>query len=60
MELEKNCSLNFLDLKNQKTKDSLDVSIYRKPTATDVVIHTTSNQPYIIKIAAFHSMYVCI
>ena len=48
-------SINFLKLTISFTDDNkFDFSIYRKPTATDLVINKQSNHPTKHKHAAFH------
>jgi hypothetical protein len=45
MEEENNKQINFLYLSITKTHNSLQVGIFRKPTATDIMIHNTSCYP---------------
>jgi hypothetical protein len=44
-ELEQNNTINFLGTTIHKTHDSIEISIYRKPTFTDTIIPYTSNHP---------------
>jgi hypothetical protein len=56
-EYEINRTLNFLDLSITKDKNQKhSFNIYRKPTTTDTLIHSSSNHPTQHKHAAFHSM----
>lgn len=55
MEIEKNSSINFLDLTITKVQEHLEFSIYRKPTQTDHTIPHDSNHPFRYKIAAFNT-----
>ena len=45
IELEKDNILNFLDISILQCKNTLDFKIFRKHTATDVIIPSTSNHP---------------
>ena len=56
LEIEQNNSINFLDLTINKTNNTHTYKIYRKPTTTDMVIHSTSNHPTQHKHAAFNHM----
>ncbi|XP_036320425.1 uncharacterized protein LOC118734935 [Rhagoletis pomonella] len=58
MEQEMQGKLNYLDLtiKINKSTNSLQYEIFRKPTATDIIIHNTSNHPHQHKKAAFRQM----
>ncbi|XP_017464979.1 PREDICTED: importin subunit beta-like [Rhagoletis zephyria] len=58
MDKEKKGKLNYLDLtiKINKTTNRLEYEMYRKPTATDTVIHETSNHPQQHKNAAFRQL----
>ena len=56
LEVEDNGKLNFLDLTVSRHGNKIQFGIYRKPTATDIVIHATSHHPVTHKMAAFHSM----
>lgn len=56
MELEDNNKLNFLDIQISKLPEKLDYNIFRKPTCTDTIIPSTSNQSMQIKLSVFHSM----
>lgn len=55
MEVEQSGALNFLDLKIYKNNSNLEFGIYHKPTATDTVIHSSSNHPHNHKMASFNS-----
>ena len=56
LELEKEDSINFLDLNIRKSQDNnLSFKTYRKPTATDATIHINSHHPYAQKMAAYNS-----
>jgi hypothetical protein len=54
--IEENNTINYLDLTLIRQKDSIDISIFRKPTTTDATIHYTSNHPIEHKLAAFRYM----
>ena len=56
LEVEDDGRLNFLDLTVSRNENKVQFNIYRKPTATDIVIHATSHHPMSQKMAAFHSM----
>ena len=58
MELEHENTINYLDLTISKNHDTnqLTFEIYRKPTATDTIIHATSNHPQQHKIAAIRHL----
>ena len=45
MEMEKENSINFLDVSILKNNESLEFKIYRKTTATNTIIPSNSNQP---------------
>ncbi|XP_050510523.1 uncharacterized protein LOC126887180 [Diabrotica virgifera virgifera] len=55
MELESSNSINFLDISITRLDDHFNFGIYRKPTQTDHVIHSTSNHPLSHKLSAFRS-----
>jgi hypothetical protein len=55
MELEENEYINFLDKNIHRNLIKLDMRIFRKPTSTDVIPHS-SNHPASHKSAAFHYM----
>jgi hypothetical protein len=42
VEYEENGNVNFLDLTIHRTNKDLSASIFRKPTATDIMIHHDS------------------
>jgi hypothetical protein len=46
--------INFLDLSIEKTHNNLQLGIYRKPAATDLIIHYDSWHPYEHKRAAIN------
>ena len=56
IETEKNNKINYLDIEIQSKEDTLIFGIYRKPTATDVIIHKTSCHPPEHKHAAIRHM----
>ena len=45
METETDNSINFLDISIQNERNKLSINIYRKPTATDVIIPKDSCHP---------------
>ena len=46
-------TISFLDLHITRKNDTLDINIYRKPTATDTTINYYSNHPTEQKLAAY-------
>jgi hypothetical protein len=48
-----NNTLPNLDLSITRNDNNIELNIYRKPSYTDIMIHYTSNHPYIHKLAAF-------
>ena len=58
VEHQNNNKINFLDLSIKNHNNSIKFSIYRKPTATDVTIHSKSYHPYTHKLAAYNSFVV--
>jgi len=44
-EMEKDQSLNYLDVSIHRTPTDINTAIYRKPTFTDTIIPYTSNHP---------------
>jgi hypothetical protein len=56
METESNNQLNFLDITINKETDKFTFNIYRKPTATDTIIHRASCHPPEHKQAAIQYM----
>jgi hypothetical protein len=54
MKKEINNKINFLDLSIEKTHNNIQLGIYRKPTATDLIIHNDSCHPYEHKRAAIN------
>jgi len=44
-EVERDQTINYLDISIHKTPNNLRTSIYRKPTFTDTIIPYTSNHP---------------
>ena len=53
MSMEENNTINDLDVSIHRNNNSMDRSIYRKPTCTATTIQFSSNHPYEHKIAAF-------
>jgi hypothetical protein len=53
---EENTTINFLDLRITRQPSSINIDIYRKPTATDTTISYTSNHPMEHKLAAYRYM----
>jgi hypothetical protein len=51
--MEKNNSINYLDLSVNKSDNQNTINIYRKPTYIDIAIHYISNHPHLQKLAAF-------
>ena len=51
---EENNIINYLDTSIHGNNTSLDIGVYRKPTATGTVIHITSNHPHEQKISVFN------
>ena len=45
LEEEQNNRINFLDITITKNKEGLSFEIYRKPTATDIIIPNNSYHP---------------
>jgi hypothetical protein len=56
-EIERNNTLNYLDISIHGTPTSLKTSIYRKPTFTDTIIPYTSNHPTQHKYAAVKFLF---
>ncbi|XP_017479420.1 PREDICTED: uncharacterized protein LOC108368960 [Rhagoletis zephyria] len=58
METEEERKINYLDLtiKINDTTNKIEFEIYRKPTATDTIIHNSSNHPQQHKNAAFRQL----
>lgn len=56
MEIEQNNSIHFLGLTITYVHNTLDFSIYRKPTHAGTVIRNSSKQDIKIKIATFYSL----
>lgn len=56
VEKEEHNTINFLDITITRTNNDLQYGIYRKPTATDTTIHSSSNHPLQHKLAAFRHM----
>ena len=50
---EEHNTISYLDLLIHRNDNNLDLSIYRKPTSTDICIHYLSNHPNKHKTAAF-------
>ena len=55
LELEKNNSINFLDLTITKVNNKFTYKIYRKLTTTSTTIHAESYHPQAQKMAAYNS-----
>jgi len=51
---EENSSISCLDLTIHRNIKSINLSIYRKPTHTDIMIQFSSTQPHDHKLAAFN------
>ena len=56
LEIEKDNSINFLDLTITRTNNKHGFSIFHKPSHTDTTIHNSSVHPYQYKMAAYNSM----
>jgi hypothetical protein len=54
VEKEKNQKLHFLDLIIHREHNKLDYMIYKKPTATDILIHNSSCHPNEHKLASIN------
>jgi len=50
---EENNIINYLDTTIHRNNNNIDISIYRKPTGTDITIQFSLNHLYEHKIAAF-------
>jgi hypothetical protein len=50
---EENETINYLDLSINRETNNMNLNIYRKPTYIDIAIHSSSNDPYDHKLAAF-------
>jgi hypothetical protein len=48
-----NNSINYLDMTINKSIKGIEISVYRKPTSTDITIQHTSNHPQDHKNAAY-------
>jgi len=53
MSTEANNKINYLDMLIRRNSNGIAIGIYRKPTETDTVGHSTSNHPFEQKISAF-------
>ena len=53
MSREENNPINYLVISIRRKNNNIDISIYRKSTATDTTIQLCSNHPYEHEIAAF-------
>jgi hypothetical protein len=49
--------INYLDLTIKKNQNELNFEIYRKPTATDLILHNTSCHPYEHKKSAINYLH---
>ena len=56
-EVERDHSINYLDISFQKTPNKIKTSIYRRPTITDTIIPYTSNHPTQHKYAAVKFLF---
>jgi len=56
-EIERENTLNFLDITIHKTRPNIKFSIHRKPTFTDTLIPYTSNHPSQHKYSAIRFLY---
>jgi hypothetical protein len=56
-ELERNHTLNYLDISIHKTPTNVRTGIYRKPIFTDTIIPNTSNHPTHHKYAAARFLF---
>jgi hypothetical protein len=54
MEAESNNTVNFLDMSIVRTCSNLKFGIFRKPTATDIMIHSMSCHPIEHKFAGIN------
>jgi hypothetical protein len=54
MTTEEDLTINYLDIAIHRNETNMDVDIYRKPTDTGTVIHSSSNHPHEHKMAAFN------
>ena len=54
MSSEENNIINYSNITIHRNNNNIDISIYRKPTGTDITIQFSSNHPYEHKIAAFN------
>jgi hypothetical protein len=50
---EETYNSNYLDMTANRNKNRMEISIYRKPTSTNVTIQHTSNHPQEHKVAAY-------
>jgi hypothetical protein len=55
-EEEVNNKINFLRISIEKTRNKLQLGIYRKPATTDLIIHDDSCHPYENKKAAINCL----
>jgi len=56
-EVERDHTINYLDISIHKTPNNLKTSIYSKPTFTDTIISYTSNHPTQHKYAAVKFLF---
>jgi hypothetical protein len=54
VEIEVNNSINYLDLRVNKSDNQITIDVYRKPTYIDITIHYTSNHRHLQNLASFH------
>lgn len=55
LEIEKDKTINFLDLTITTKNNKHDFAIYHKPSHTDITIHNKSSHPYLHKMSAYNS-----
>jgi hypothetical protein len=58
-ENEQNNQLNYLDITIHRQQNNIKISVYRKPTYTDIIISFTSNHPTQHKYAAIKFLHNC-
>jgi hypothetical protein len=57
MEQQTQNKINYIDLTIDKNQNKLNFEIYRKPTTTDLILHSTSCHPYEHKKSAINYLY---